>query len=63
MEKNARGYVQESYTALNEAKACLQNALDSVEKGSNRERIEKSLQAVNQALNECGQTANVLEQV
>jgi hypothetical protein len=46
MQKNARGYVQDSCTALNEAKSCLQNALQTVEEQGNRQQIEQSLQAV-----------------
>lgn len=62
MQKNARGYVQDSVSALNEAKDCLQNALNTVEKGSNRDRIEQSLQQVNSALQSCDQAAGVLGQ-
>ncbi|TYR78713.1 hypothetical protein FZC66_18260 [Priestia megaterium] len=63
MQKNARGYVQDSCTSLNEAKACLQQALQTVEKDSNRERIEQSLQAVEHALEQCDATATTLSQV
>ncbi|MCA1031160.1 hypothetical protein LCL95_09010 [Bacillus timonensis] len=63
MEQNARGYVQDSCTALNEAKNCLTNALQTVERDENRQRIQASLQAVENALNECGSTASILEQV
>ncbi|RSK28088.1 hypothetical protein EJF36_15040 [Bacillus sp. HMF5848] len=63
MKKNARGYVQESCSALENARDSLQQALQTVEKGSNAERIEQSLQSVEQALQQCSQTSNVLEQV
>jgi prefoldin subunit 5 len=49
-------------SALSEAKDCLQNALNTVEKGSNRDRIEQTLQQVNSALQSCDQTAGVLGQ-
>ncbi|WP_110113745.1 hypothetical protein [Bacillus sp. CGMCC 1.16541] len=62
MQKNARGYVQDSCTALNEAKSCLQNALQTVEEQGNRQQIEQSLQAVESALGQCSGTANSLEQ-
>jgi prefoldin subunit 5 len=62
MQKNARGYVQDSVSALNEAKDSLQNALNTVEKGSNRDRIEQTLQQVNSALESCDQTVGVLGQ-
>lgn len=62
MQKNARGYVQDSVGALNEAKDCLQNALNTVEKGSNRDRIEQTLQQVNSALESCDQTVGALGQ-
>ncbi|MBM7605415.1 hypothetical protein FS935_10010 [Metabacillus litoralis] len=63
MKKNARGYVQDSYSALENAKNSLQQALQTVEKDSNRERIQSSLQSVESALDQCGQTVNVLEEV
>ncbi|APH03838.1 hypothetical protein [Bacillus weihaiensis] len=63
MQKNARGYVQDSYSALENAKTCLQDALQTVEKDSNRERIQQSLQSVEHALQQCGQTVDILEQV
>ncbi|WP_066055545.1 hypothetical protein [Robertmurraya korlensis] len=62
MQKNARGYVQDSVSALSEAKDSLQNALNTVEKGSNRDRIEQTLQQVNSALQSCDQTAGILSQ-
>ncbi len=63
VEKNARGYVQDSYSALKEAQNCLTNALQTVERNENCQRIEASLQAVEQAMNECGNTASILEKV
>ena len=62
MQKNARGYVQDSCSALETAKSSLQNALNTVEQDSNRERIQSSLQSVETALHQCGQTADILEQ-
>ncbi|MCP8970718.1 hypothetical protein [Ectobacillus ponti] len=61
-QKNARGHVQDSCSALNEAVSCLQSALDTVEKSDNRQRIEQSLQAVQNALHQCDSTAQVLSQ-
>jgi hypothetical protein len=63
MQKNARGYVQESCTVLSNAKDLLQNALATVERDTNRENIEQSLQAVENALQMANQTASNLEQV
>ncbi|MFC0270951.1 hypothetical protein ACFFIX_05755 [Metabacillus herbersteinensis] len=62
MQKNARGYVQDSFSALNNAKESLQSALQTVEKNQNREQIEQSLQVVENALQQCSQTVNSLEQ-
>lgn len=62
MDKNARRYVQDSFHSLQEAKNCLEHALQTVEKSDNRERIEQSLQAVENALQKCNQTVNILEQ-
>lgn len=62
MQKNARGYVQDSVSELSNARENLQNALTSVEKDSNRKDIEQTLQAVESALQQCSQTADTLEQ-
>lgn len=62
MQQNARGYVQESYSALSNAKDNLQNALQTVENDTNRQNIEDSLRVVEQALQQCSQTVNRLEQ-
>ncbi|HHT7189881.1 TPA: hypothetical protein ACTZ5N_003276 [Bacillus cereus] len=62
MEKNARGFVQDSYHSLQEAKHCLEGALQTVEKDFNRARIEQSLYAVEQALQRCDYTVHILEQ-
>ncbi|PGZ98619.1 hypothetical protein COE51_11250 [Bacillus pseudomycoides] len=62
MQKNARGHVQDSCQALHEAQNCLQNALQTVEKSDNRQRIEQSLQAVQHALQQSDSTAEVLSQ-
>ncbi|MFZ3589597.1 hypothetical protein ACOI1C_10000 [Bacillus sp. DJP31] len=63
MQKNARGYVQDSVSALSNAKENLQNALGTVERETNRTDIEQTLKTVESALEQCSQTANVLEQV
>lgn len=63
MQKNAKGFVQDSCTSLTAAKTSLEQALQTVEKGSNRERIEQSLQAVEAALGQCDSTASTLSQV
>lgn len=63
MQKNARGFVQDSVSALETARESLQSALQTVEKGENREKIESSLHSVETALQQCGQTVNVLEQI
>lgn len=62
MQKNARGHVQDSCSALHQAADCLQHALQTVEKTDNRHRIEQSLQAVQQALHQCDSTAQILSQ-
>lgn len=62
MEKNARGYVQDSCQALEEASRCLEQALSTVEKGQNRERIQQSLNELTAVQTHCGETASVLEQ-
>jgi hypothetical protein len=50
MDKNAHGYVQDSCNALSQAVSCLQNAIQTVVKPENRQKIEQSLQSVQQAL-------------
>ncbi|MBM7659685.1 ribosome recycling factor [Bacillus mesophilus] len=62
MQKNARGFVQESYSALTNARENLQQALNTVEKNENRGQIEDSLRAVEDALQQCNQTVERLEQ-
>jgi hypothetical protein len=60
MQKNAHGYVQESCTALNQAVDCLHHAAQTVEKPENRQRIEQSLQTLEQALKSCVNTEQIL---
>ncbi|WP_165994972.1 hypothetical protein [Bacillus sp. Cs-700] len=62
MEKNARGYVQESCQALEEASRCLQQALSTVEKDQNRARIQQSLDGLTAVQSHCSETVNVLSQ-
>ena len=62
MEKNARGYVQDSCQALEEASRCLQQALSTVEKDQNRDRIQQSLDGLIAVQSHCSETANVLSQ-
>lgn len=62
MEKNARGYVQESCQALEKASRCLQQALSTVEKDQNRDRIQQSLDGLTAVQSHCSETANVLSQ-
>ncbi|KAA0546628.1 hypothetical protein FZW96_15435 [Bacillus sp. BGMRC 2118] len=61
MQKNARGYVQDSASALDNARESLQNALQTVEKDTNRTDIEETLNAVEAALQQCNQTVSALE--
>jgi hypothetical protein len=63
MQKNARGYVQDTFSALTTARDSLQSALQTVESDANRNNIEGSLRAVETALQQCGQTVDSLEQV
>lgn len=62
MQKNARGLVQDSCNALEQAKSCLQDALQTVEEPGNRQRIEQSLHSVESALQQCDSTAQILAQ-
>ncbi len=62
MHQNARGYVQDSFQSLQEAKHCLEEALQTVEKDFNRARIEQSLYAIEQAIQRCDYTVHILEQ-
>ncbi|PRT25658.1 hypothetical protein [Bacillus thuringiensis] len=61
MHQNARGYVQDSFQSLQEAKNYLEEALETVEKDFNRARIEQSLYAVEQAIQRCEYTVHILE--
>ena len=63
MHQNARGYVQDSFQSLQEAKNCLEEALETVEKDFNRARIEQSLYAVEQAIQRCEYTVHILERL
>ena len=51
MHQNARGYVQDSFQSLQEAKQCLEAALQTVEKDFNRARIEQSFMRSNKLFN------------
>ncbi len=62
MHQNARGYAQDSFQSLQEAKHCLEEALQTVEKDFNRARIEQSLYAIEQAIQRCDYTVHILEQ-
>ncbi|MGB7998954.1 MAG: hypothetical protein WCF60_02530 [Anaerobacillus sp.] len=62
MNKNARGYVQDSCESLEQASRCLEQALSTVEKGANRERIQQSLDELMAVQSQCSETANILEQ-
>ncbi|MGA9290639.1 MAG: hypothetical protein WBV93_20085 [Anaerobacillus sp.] len=62
MKKNARGYVQDSCESLEKASQCLEQALSTVEKGANQERIQKSLDELMAVQSQCSETANILEQ-
>jgi hypothetical protein len=52
--KNAKQHVQDVTNHLQDAKNCLNNALGTVEKPENRQKIQDTLNAVDGAL----QTAN-----
>lgn len=62
MQKNARGYVQDTCRELKEAEQCLQQALETVEKESNRERIQNSLNQLMTVQTYCSETERILEQ-
>ncbi|WP_205694246.1 EscE/YscE/SsaE family type III secretion system needle protein co-chaperone [Clostridium manihotivorum] len=48
---NARQNVQTTFDELNHCKQHLQDALNTVEKDQNRQKIQRSLDAVNNAIN------------
>lgn len=50
MKKNARQHVNDVYSQLQSAENCLNEALNTVEKPENKERIEKTLCSVQDAL-------------
>jgi hypothetical protein len=53
-KKNAKQHVQDVCTKLQDAEGCLNKALSSVEKPENKQKIQSTLNAVDNAL----QTAN-----
>jgi hypothetical protein len=53
-QKNAKQHVQDVCTQLQTAQNCLNQALTTVEKPENRQKIQDTLNAVNSAM----QTAN-----
>lgn len=62
MQKNARGYLQETCRELKEAEKSLQQALETVEKEPNRQRIEQSLQQLSAVQAYCSETEGILEE-
>lgn len=52
MKKNAIKNVQSSLSDLKDAKACLEQAVSTVEKSSNKQMIEGSLDAVCNSIKE-----------
>ncbi|WP_431522031.1 hypothetical protein [Guptibacillus hwajinpoensis] len=54
--------MQDSCQALEQASRCLEQALSTVEKEQNRERIQESLQQLTAVQSFCSDTASVLEQ-
>ncbi|WP_377888988.1 hypothetical protein [Alkalihalobacillus sp. R86527] len=61
MQKNARGYVQETCKELKEAERNLQHALETVEKDPNRQRIQESLNQLMAVQTYCNETEGMLE--
>ncbi|MGG5461968.1 hypothetical protein [Clostridium sp. B9] len=55
LKKNAKQRVEETLTSLKENKCSLEDALKTVEKSVNKEKIENTLEAVSKAC-ECAQT-------
>lgn len=49
-QKNAKQHVQDVSTHLQSAKNCLDQALTSVEKPENRQKIQSTLDSVNSAI-------------
>ncbi|WP_270182160.1 hypothetical protein [Alkalihalobacillus sp. CinArs1] len=62
MEKNARGYVQDTCRDLKAAEASLQQALQTVEKEHNKQRIEESLSQLQAVQAYCSETESKLEE-
>jgi hypothetical protein len=60
--KNARESVQSSLKDLQNAKSCLQNALQSVEKPENRTKIQDTFNAVDGALTKAQDTLNTYKE-
>lgn len=56
--KNAIEHVHDVHCKLQNAQDCLNKAISSVEKPANKQRIEATLNAVNNALNSCNETIN-----
>lgn len=54
--KNAKQHVQDVVTGLQNAQNCLNSALGSVEKPENKQDIQKTLDAVNGALQNANTT-------
>ncbi|HEY8890439.1 MAG TPA: EscE/YscE/SsaE family type III secretion system needle protein co-chaperone [Clostridium sp.] len=54
--KNAKQHVQDVTNHLQEAKNCLNNALSSVEKPENKQKIQNTLNSVDAALQNANTT-------
>lgn len=54
--KNAIEHVHDVQCKLQDAQSCLNQAISTVEKQANKQKIESTLQAVNQALTCCNDT-------
>jgi polyhydroxyalkanoate synthesis regulator phasin len=57
-QKNAKQHVQDVCNQLQTAQNCLNQALTSVEKPENRQKIQDTLNAVNSAMQTANNTLN-----
>ncbi|MBL4933431.1 MULTISPECIES: EscE/YscE/SsaE family type III secretion system needle protein co-chaperone [Clostridium] len=60
--KNAKEHIQSSLKDLQNARTCLQDALQSVEKPENRTKIQDTFNAVDGALTKAQDTINTYKE-
>lgn len=62
MQKNAKQHVQDVCNNLQTAQNCLNQAISTVEKPENRQKIQDTLNAVNSALQTANTTLNTYKE-